>query len=594
MKKKEFFIPFHVSIFIIVVLLFFIFAGSFIAYQYQREKIYRIELFNAKLQGINNRMFILLPKIDEKEHIQYYIDKYLVDLPNIKLTIIKNGKEVVYDSFAPDSPMVQKDYWQNNEIKAALKDGSGYEIRKDHISSTYYYFSATVYPHYVIRSAVPYDSLLQSTLKSDNTYLTFSFIIAMLLIAFFYSYTTKLGYAISKLRKFAQKAEEDKFIQWENEAPTFKGELGEVTQQIIRVYRNLHDTKEALSIEKDKIFLHLQYSREGLGFFSANRTAILVNKLFIHYSSQISDFNIKNNEDILHYHEMKPIMAFIEEVQYTPSAYHNKRKSILINKNGKEFILECMIFEDMGFELSINDITYEEEKKQLKKQLTQNIAHELKTPVSSIQGYLETIVERPTLPDKTRINFLNKCYAQSNRLAKLLQDLSLLTRMEELDDLYEKQTIEIYSLVKTILDDIELDLKKKNIKVHNMLKHPLNIEGSQSLVYSIFRNLLDNSISYAGEDIEIFINCYKETEDELYFSYKDTGVGIPTEHLNRLFERFYRVDEGRTRKHGGTGLGLSIVKNAVHIHGGNIIVKSEVNKGVEFIFMLPRNYINPK
>ncbi|WP_238319464.1 hypothetical protein [Bacteroides propionicifaciens] len=185
MKKKEFFIPFHVSIFIIVVLLFFIFAGSFIAYQYQREKIYRIELFNAKLQGINNRMFILLPKIDEKEHIQYYIDKYLVDLPNIKLTIIKNGKEVVYDSFAPDSPMVQKDYWQNNEIKAALKDGSGYEIRKDHISSTYYYFSAIVYPHYVIRSAVPYDSLLQSTLKSDNTYLTFSFIIAMLLIAFF-------------------------------------------------------------------------------------------------------------------------------------------------------------------------------------------------------------------------------------------------------------------------------------------------------------------------------------------------------------------------------------------------------------------------
>ena len=240
----------------------------------------------------------------------------------------------------------------------------------------------------------------------------------------------------------------------------------------------------------------------------------------------------------------------------------------------------------MSFELSINDITHEEEKRLLKKQLTQNIAHELKTPVSSIQGYLETIVERPTLPDKTRINFLNKCYAQSNRLAKLLQDLSLLTRMEELDDLYEKQTIEIYSLVKTILDDIELDLKKKNINVHNMLKHPLNIEGSQSLVYSIFRNLLDNSISYAGEDIEIFINCYKETEDELYFSYKDTGVGIPTEHLNRLFERFYRVDEGRTRKHGGTGLGLAIVKHIVELHDGEITLNSEVGKGTEVRIVL--------
>lgn len=588
MAKKVFYIPFHIRLFLTVVSLFILAGSSFIVYQYQREKAYRIELFNAKLQGINSRIYSLLPTMTDKGKWQYYIDRYLSDLPNYKLTIIERNSNLIFDSLEGDSVMLEK-YLQSDEILKAISDKSGYEIRKEIKSSVYYFFAATSFPDYIIRSAVPYDSLLQSTLQGDTRYLIFSFVVAIILIALFYSYATKLGYAINKLRRFAEKAEEDRFIQWENSAPTFKGELGEVTQHIIKAYKKLHTTKEALSIEKDKFFSHLQFAREGLGFFSSQRKIILANKLFMHYSVQLSDAIVKNSEDIFSVPELKPIMDHIDNVQYTPSADYAKRKSILISKKEKDFVVECIIFEDMSFELSINDITHEEEKKLLKKQLTQNISHELKTPVSSIQGYLETMLLRPNLPEERRIEFLNRCYAQSNRLGQLLRDLSTLNRIEDLYEVYDQELIDIPVMISSILEDIDLDIKKRSIKIHTNLNVKDKISGNYSLVYSIFRNLLDNSIDYAGDGIDIYISCFKETPDAVYFSFRDTGIGIPKEHLSKIFDRFYRVDEGRSRKLGGTGLGLAIVKNSIRIHGGNIIAKSEKGKGVEFVFMILKN-----
>lgn len=588
MAKTLFYIPFHIRLFLTVVSLFILAGSSFIVYQYQREKAYRIELFNAKLQGVNSRIYSLLPTMTDKSKWEYYIDHYLSDFPNYELIIIERNSNLVFDSLNGDSILLDK-YLQSEEILQAISDKSGYEIRKEIKSSVYYFFAATSYPDYIIRSAVPYDSLLQSTLQGDTRYLVFSFVVAVILIALFYSYATKLGYAINKLRRFAEKAEDDQFIQWENSAPTFVGELGEVTRHIIKVYKKLHTTKEALSIEKDKFFSHLQFAREGLGFFSSQRKIILANKLFLHYSVQLSDVIVKTSEDIFNVPELKPIIEHIDDVQYTPSADYAKRKSILISKNEKDFVVECIIFEDMSFELSINDITQEEEKKLMKKQLTQNISHELKTPVSSIQGYLETMLLRPNLSQERRIEFLNRCYAQSNRLGQLLRDLSTLNRIEDLYEVYDQELIDIPVMISSMLEDLDLEIKKKEITIHTNLIIKDKISGNYSLVYSIFRNLLDNALNYAGEGVDIYISCFKETDEAVYFSFKDTGVGISKEHLGRLFDRFYRVDEGRSRKIGGTGLGLAIVKNSIRIHGGNIIAKSEKGEGVEFVFMISKN-----
>ena len=160
--------------------------------------------------------------------------------------------------------------------------------------------------------------------------------------------------------------------------------------------------------------------------------------------------------------------------------------------------------------------------------------------------------------------------------------------MDEAANMIDMEKIDISLLVGNIVNEVSLELEEKHITVVNSLKPKIQLRGNYSLLYSIFRNLMDNAIAYAGTDIRINISCFREDENFYYFSFADTGVGVSPEHLNRLFERFYRVDKGRSRKLGGTGLGLAIVKNSVIIHGGTISAKNNQGGGLEFVFTLAK------
>ena len=265
-----------------------------------------------------------------------------------------------------------------------------------------------------------------------------------------------------------------------------KNELGEISTHIIQIYHRLHRTKEALYIEREKLITHLQISHEGLGVFTKDKEEILTNLLFKQYMNFISDKNISSMKDIFTVPELNPITLFIADNQ---KELHKevKRMSLDIDKDGRIFALECIIFQDASFEISINDVTQETEQARLKKQLTQNIAHELKTPVSSIQGYLETIVNNPDLSREKIDVFLTRSYAQSNRLTHLLRDISLLTRMEEAPNITEKESVNLHQMVQDVFSEVDLQLEEKKIKAQNLLPEDLSIQGNPSLLYSIFR-----------------------------------------------------------------------------------------------------------
>ena len=197
-------------------------------------------------------------------------------------------------------------------------------------------------------------------------------------------------------------------------------------------------------------------------------------------------------------------------------------------------------------------------------------------------------MNNPELPREKIDTFLARSYAQSNRLTHLLRDISTLTRLEEAPNMTDKEPINLSQLIQNMLNEVALQLEEKQITVRNLLPDELIIQGNQSMIYSIFRNLTDNAIAYAGNHIQITINCFRQGEKFYYFSFADTGCGVASEHLGRLFERFYRVDKGRSRKLGGTGLGLAIVKNAVLLHGGSIFAKDNPEGGLEFIFTLAK------
>ena len=233
-------------------------------------------------------------------------------------------------------------------------------------------------------------------------------------------------------------------------------------------------------------------------------------------------------------------------------------------------------------------IVEQRRNRQLKQEMTSNISHELKTPVSSIRGYLEILLSDKPLDDEKRHFFLERCYSQTIRLSDLIHDVSLINKLEEASDLFAKEEVHVQKVAEEAICELEYISTEHQIRILNHLHPDLTVHGNRGLLYAIFRNLIENAINYAGEGIRIEVNCYREDEEMVYLHFFDTGRGVETQYLEKIFDRFQRIDEGRSRKNGGTGLGLSIVKHAVHFHGGTIYAKNRDEGGLEFFFSLKK------
>ena len=229
-----------------------------------------------------------------------------------------------------------------------------------------------------------------------------------------------------------------------------------------------------------------------------------------------------------------------------------------------------------------------EKESRIRRELTQNISHELKTPVASILGYTDTILDNPQMDDQTRQQFIERTHAQAQRLTALLQDLSTLNRMDYATDVLSMERVDISAMMADIVEETALAVASKRMQLKNCLPQDVSIDGNWSLIYSIFRNLVDNAINYAGEGTTMELSA-EDKGNCWAFTFKDNGVGIAEKHLPHIFERFYRVDKGRSRSMGGTGLGLAIVKNAVLLHGGQITVTNISSGGLQFDFTLKKN-----
>ena len=225
----------------------------------------------------------------------------------------------------------------------------------------------------------------------------------------------------------------------------------------------------------------------------------------------------------------------------------------------------------------------------LKKQMTSNIAHELRTPVTSIRGYLETLLACPDMPHEKKKVFLERAYNQTLSLSELISDMALISKIEEKSSNFKKAEIDLYDIAKEVFDEFSERTNAGNINVENKVHPGAMMNANRTLIYSILRNLVENSLKYAGPGITVHLESLYIPSDKChYITYYDTGTGVAEEHLERIFERFYRVSEGRTRDDGGSGLGLSIVRNAVDFHGGKIKVSNREEGGLMFQFTIMR------
>lgn len=481
------------KLYLSVLSLFFIFAIAFIVFQQHRERQYKIETLNMRLQDFNGQMHEALPVLDTcfQSQIQDYLDDH--QLHDLRVTIILKDGRVLFDNVQKDVSKMGN-HGKRPEIVQAMATGSGSTV--DRNSTTLgrdYFYSATYYPNegYIIRSALPYNVDLAKNLQTEQHYLWLALGVMLLLTVVLYRFIHRLGSNITKLNSFAAQVSQTPSLvgeDWEKALSGFSNdELGDTAERIVKLYIKLRDTQQ--------------------------------------------------EQDIL------------------------------------------------------------------KRQLTQNVAHELKTPVASIQGYLETILENPKVNDATRQLFLERCYSQSKRLTLLLADMSMLNTIDDGAKMMSFEKIDVADQIRTVEKECQFALEQKKMTMTVDIPEHMPVHGNNSLLYSIFRNLTDNAIAYAGIGTRIVLQgrvsypsvsgCSTFGEHSCisgnptyHFVFSDNGIGVDPVHLPRLFERFYRVDKGRSRLMGGTGLGLAIVKNAVLLHGGQISVKNREGGGLEFDFTL--------
>lgn len=228
-----------------------------------------------------------------------------------------------------------------------------------------------------------------------------------------------------------------------------------------------------------------------------------------------------------------------------------------------------------------------EEKMRVTKQLTDNINHELKTPVGVIKGYLDTIAEHPEMDEAGRMRFIQKARSHVDRLVAMLADLSSITRLESGGGSVMREFVDFHELVSNLATEIDTANLAGNLQFKYDIPPKCEVIGNYGLLYGMLANLVRNA-SFHSKGTECGIKLIGSSQRDYRFAFYDDGTGVGEEHLPHLFDRFYRIDKGRSRKMGGTGLGLPIVKNTVTVMGGTIMVHNRPEGGLEFVFTLLR------
>ncbi|PLR81490.1 PAS domain-containing sensor histidine kinase [Bacillus canaveralius] len=365
-------------------------------------------------------------------------------------------------------------------------------------------------------------------------------------------------------------------------------ETGMLSASINVLARNLQDMMKAQEMQQDRLTTLIENMGSGMVLIDSRGYVNMINRTY----KEI--FNVDPSKYLyqLYYEviEHKEISKLVEEIFMTEQRV---KKQMLIplsieRRHFEVYGAPIIGTNDVwkGILLVFHDITELKKLEQMRKDFVANVSHELKTPITSIKGFSETLLDGAMNERDTLEAFLNIILKESDRLQSLIQDLLDLSKTEKEGFVLNVQPLDLISTLHEVFAILEGEAKEKNIDLHlEADQGELEIEGDQYRLKQVFINVINNSITYTPEGGTVTVSV-KEAEETVTVQIKDTGIGIKKEEIPRIFERFYRVDKARSRNSGGTGLGLAIVKHLIEAHKGSIFVRSNVGKGTEFTIEL--------
>jgi two-component system phosphate regulon sensor histidine kinase PhoR len=332
---------------------------------------------------------------------------------------------------------------------------------------------------------------------------------------------------------------------------------------------------------------------EGLLLLDRNRKIYLANRAFKNLFGIKIELRGKTVMEALRVHELaelveraeaeKQVLDYELKLPDLSERWLQVNAAVITNSAG----------EREGTILVFHDLTRLKQLERTREEFVANVSHELRTPLSLIKGYVETLLDGARGNPEVAERFLKIIERNTQRLDLLIQDLLTISALESERIKLNLQPVELRPLVEKIFTDLKPPAENKNVELVSQLPE-LTATADVNRLEQVLANLVDNAIKYGRAQGRVIVGGRKLDDDKLEIFVQDDGPGIPPEAIERVFERFYRVDKARSRDQGGTGLGLSIVKHIVQAHGGEVWVKSELGKGATFFFTLPTTEIKSK
>lgn len=539
---------------------------------------YQYEI-NIKNQLVNNNKII----------INLVKNKNIVDLKkmfaesykntNLRVTYIAKDGTVILDSQA--NSFILDNHKNREEVIEAKKYGIGYSTRYSNSLREKMVYCATLFNNgYIIRSAMPTKAIV----AFEGTYIQYYFGVLIFIIIFAIFFASKLAEKIVKPIKDLEHTTA-KFAKGDLDVRakiSSQDEIGKLSEKFNYMADQLEKTINDAVDKQNKIEAVLKSMDSGVIAVDNNYKIILLNP----YAKEL--FGIKKEVlgcyllDVIRNHEIESIFKQNYDEYREVKIRWPKERELRIKTT--EIINKTKV---IGTVAVLHDVTDIKKLENMRSEFVANVSHELKTPLTSIKGFAETL--KYVDNSETKEKFLNIINDEAERLTRLISDILTLSDIEnETNFRIEKVDInqvimDAYNLMKKIADDKKINI---NIEGENV---PI-IDGSSDKLKQMIINLLDNAIKYS-EKGNVFVGRKKE-KNYCVIWVRDTGIGISEEHLERLFERFYRVDKARERSKGGTGLGLAIVKHIALGHEGTIEVSSKKNFGTEFVVKIPYLHSN--
>ncbi len=521
----------------------------------------------------------------EPEELQAIVTG-LTTTDRVRITVIdRQGLVLADNSRSWDQVLAMEDHSGRPEFSEAVARGSGSSIRQNATTGIEYIYAARTATGpsgtlYVVRLAQPLRGL-QSLRKQLSLTLAIGFLTAIGVMSIWLWWVErKVSRSAPTVLEAADRLQQGDFsyrVDFAHQAG-----LGRLARFLNGVAENADRQIRSLETERELLLSVISSMREGVLVADAEGLTKMANPAFCQIFGLHSEWIDRTPLELTHQPQLDSLM----------------RRSL---STGEEQIADLEISEpaprtvalavsslgtEVGAVVVARDITDLVQLTRIRRDFVANVSHELKTPLTAIRGYAETLRDGAVDDEATAPKFLDSILQQCGRLQALLEDLLTLSRLESLEGTGEVTQVEVAKLLQACLDPIAHQVGEKNIRLTVINEARPTIRGDREALERLVINLLDNAVKYNRPGGSVTAKLAENTEGAV-FEVADSGIGIPAASLSRVFERFYRVDKGRSRGEGGTGLGLAIVKHVAQLHGGHVEVKSRLGKGSVFRVFLP-------